>query len=163
MRLAGSFYFAVLYLVYEFCTKPVWLDAVNICLSGFPSDYLVCGAMGVTYLTFPPSLAELNEFRTEILDPPIFTWVKLGTEDWYRLTEIGTVYRNFLKGPLLKINVNQVGPMGLAWNTSICVVCRRAIFREVVRVKIPLRVGLSCALLVWLTLIVLNLSPRCLP
>ena len=112
MRLTGSFYFAVLYIFYEFCTKPVWLAAVNFCLSGFPSDHLVCGAMGVTYPAFPPSLAELNEFRTKILDPAVFTWVKLGNEDWYRLTEIGTVYRNSIKGTAFEAQRDPIGPDG---------------------------------------------------
>ena len=112
MRLAGSFYFAVLYFFYEFCTEPVWLDAVNVSLSGFPSDHLVCGAMGVTYPAFPPPLAELNEFRTKILDPAVFTCVKLGTEDWYRLTEIGTVYRNSIKGTAFEAQREPSGPAG---------------------------------------------------
>ena len=112
MRLTGGFYFAVLYIFYEYCPKPVWLDAVNLCLSEASSGDSLCSAMWVTYPSFPPSLAELSEFRTKLLDPAVYTWVKLGSDEWFRLTEIGIVYRNPLNGTAFEARREPGGPAG---------------------------------------------------
>ena len=98
MRLTSGFICTVLFLYYEYLSKPVFFTAVNFCLSGDTPFQSLCVRMGVTYPDSPPSLADLNEFRNRILDPAVYTWIQTGSDEWSRLTEIGTVYRNSLKG-----------------------------------------------------------------
>ena len=54
--------------------------------------------MGAKYPDYPPSLADLNDFRTKIPDPAVYTWVQTGSDQWSRLVDIGAIYRNSVKG-----------------------------------------------------------------
>ena len=68
--------------------------------------------MGVTYPDYPPCLADLGEFRTKILDPAVYTGAQAGYYQWSRLVEIGTAYRNSVKGTAFEAKRDPGGPDG---------------------------------------------------
>ena len=120
MRLTSGLSCAVIYLFFGYFSKPAWLSAANSCISGEVSFSSLCISMGVTYPNYPPSLAELTEFRNRILDPSVYTWVKIGSDQWGRPTEIGTIYRNSANGAAFEAKRDPGSPDGMMEYFRMC-------------------------------------------
>ena len=112
VRLTGGLYFAVMFVYYEYYSKPARLAAVSTCLSGFPSSSYLCHSMGVKYHDYHPLLSDLDEFSAKIPDPEVYTWAQTGSEQRPRLVEIGTVYRNSANGTAFEAKREPGGPGG---------------------------------------------------
>ena len=75
---------------------------------------------GVLPKLHPPSLEELDGFRNKLLDPAVYTWVQIGSDQWFRLVEIGPIYRNSVKGAAYEARLEPGTPAGAMGYFHMC-------------------------------------------
>ena len=90
-------------------------------LGGRPREVFVVSSYGGSISRLPPSVADLAEFRNKLIDPSVYTWAQIGSDQWFMFTDIGTVYRNSNKGTAFEARRDAGNPQ---WDMEYFHMCR---------------------------------------